>query len=114
MQSKFLDQYVDVVFLANECIHIGSFVGRNCNKILMETEKLMDNIRARKNGLGSGVDRMFKSSDSAFNHITNRLNSFGKSVEFDIYFLSSFLAYTSYASMIISKSSGAMKMRQVP
>ena len=32
----------------------------------METGKLTDNIRVTKNGLGSGVDRMFQSSDSAF------------------------------------------------
>ena len=87
MESKFLEQDVGVVFLANKGIVIGSFVGRNYNKILMETGKFMDNIRVTKNGLGSGVDRMFKSSDSALNHITNRLNPFGKSVEFDILFL---------------------------
>ena len=45
---------------------------RNYNKILMETGKFMDNIRVTKNGLVSGVDRMFKSSDSAFNHIPNQ------------------------------------------
>ena len=73
LESEFLDQDVDVVFLANEGIVIGSFVRRNCNKILMETGKFMDIIRVTKNGLGSGVDRMFKSSDSAFNLITNRL-----------------------------------------
>ena len=87
MESTFLDQDVDVVFLVNKGIVIGSFVGRNNNKILMDTGKFMNNIRVTKNGLGSGVDRMFKSSDSAFNHITNRLNPFGKSVEFDIVFL---------------------------
>ena len=87
MESKFLVQNVDVVFLANKGIVIGSFVGRNYNKILMETRKFMDNIKVTKNGLGSGVNRMFKSLDSAFNHITNRLNLFGKSVEFDILFL---------------------------
>ena len=45
MESKFLDQDIDVVFLANKCIVIGGFVGRNYNKILMETGKFMDNIR---------------------------------------------------------------------
>ena len=82
MESKFLDQDVDVVSLANKGIVIGCFVGRNYNKILMETRKLTDNIRVTKNGLGSGVDRMFQSSDSAFYHFTDRLNPFGKSVEF--------------------------------
>ena len=78
MESKFIDQDVDVVFLANKGIVIGSFVGRNYNKILMETGMFMDNIRVTKNGLGSGVDRMFKSLDSAFNNITNGLNPFIK------------------------------------
>ena len=68
MESKFLDQDVDVVFLANKGIVIGCFVGRNYNKILMETGKFMDNIRVTKNGLVSGVDRMFKSSDSVLKH----------------------------------------------
>ena len=87
MESKFLDQDVDVVSLANKGIVIGCFVGRNYNKIFMETGKLTDNIRVTKNGLGSGVDRMFQSSDSAFYYFTDRLNPFGKSVEFDILFL---------------------------
>ena len=87
MESKFLGQDVDVVSLANKGIVIGCFVGRNYNKILMETGKLTDNIRVTKNGLGSGVDRMFQSSDSAFYHFTDRLNPFGKSVELDILFL---------------------------
>ena len=87
MESKFLDQDVDVVSLANKGIFSGCFVGRNYNKILMETGKLTDNIRVTKNGLGSGVDRMFQSSDSAFYHFTDRLNPFGKSVELDILFL---------------------------
>ena len=91
MESKFFDQDVDVVSLANKGIVMGCFVGRNYNKILMETGKLTDNItgniRVTKNGLGSCVDRMFQSSDSAFYHFTDRLNPFGKSVEFDILFL---------------------------
>ena len=87
VSRKFLDQDVDVVTLVNKCIVIGWFVGRNYNKILMETGKLIDNIRVTKNWLGSGVQRIFKSSDSAFYHITNRLHPFGKSVEFDILFL---------------------------
>ena len=66
MESKFLDQDVDVVSLTRKDIIIGCFARRNNNKIIMETGKLTDNIRVTKNGLGSGVDRMFKSSDSAF------------------------------------------------
>ena len=84
MESKFLDQDVDVLSLANKCLVIGCFVGRNYNNILMETGKLTDNIRVTKNGFGYGVDRMYKSSDSAFHHFTDRLNPFGKRVEFDI------------------------------
>ena len=74
MESKFFDQDVDVVSLANKGIVIGCFFGRNYKKILMETGKLTGNIRVTKNGLGSGVDRMFQSSDSAFYHFTDRLN----------------------------------------
>ena len=60
MESKFLDQDINVVSLANKGIVIGCFVGRNYNKILMEKRKLTDNIRVTKNGLGSGVDRVVK------------------------------------------------------
>ena len=48
MESKFFDQDVDVVSLANKGIVIGCFVGRNYNKILMETGKLTGNIRVTK------------------------------------------------------------------
>ena len=65
----------------------------------METGKLCYNIRVTKNGLVSGVDRMFKSSDSAFKHITDRLNPFRKSVEFDILFLRPPSGVRPYASM---------------
>ena len=40
MESKFLDQDVDVVSLANKGIVIGCFVGRNYNKILMDMKAL--------------------------------------------------------------------------
>ena len=63
MKSKFLYQDVDVVSLAHKGIVVRCFV---YDKVLMETEKFCDNIRVTKNGLVSGVDRMFKSSDSAF------------------------------------------------
>ena len=103
MESKFLDQDIDVVFLANKCIVIGGFVGRNYNKILMETGKFMDNIRVTKNGLVSGVDRMFKSSDSAFNHIQIDLIPSERVSSSTSSFLAHCLAYISHASMIISK-----------
>ena len=79
MKSKFLYQDVDVVFLADKGIVVRCFVCRDYDKVLMETGKLCDNIRVTKNGLVSGVDRMFKSSDSAFKHITDRLNPLRKS-----------------------------------
>ena len=68
-------------------IFIGCFVGGTINKIFMVTGKLIDNIRVTNNGLWSGVDRMSKSSESAFYRITDRLNLFRKSVELDILFL---------------------------
>ena len=49
--------------------------------------KLCDNIMVTKNGLVPGIDRMFKSSDYAFEYITDRLNLLRTSVEFDIIFL---------------------------
>ena len=85
-EVKFRYQDVDVVSLAHKGIVVRCFVSRNYDKVLMETEKLCDNIRVTKNGLVSGVDRMF-TSDSAFKHITDRLNPFRKSVECDILFL---------------------------
>ena len=39
MQSKFLDQDVNVVFLENKGVVIGGFVSKNYNKILMKTGK---------------------------------------------------------------------------
>ena len=64
--------------------------------------KLSDNTRIIKNGRVSGLDRMFKSSDFAFYHITDRLNLLRKSVEFGIPFLARRLAYALHASMIKS------------
>ena len=63
-----------VFYIADKGIVVRCFVCRNYDKVLMETGKLCDNIRVTKNGLVSGVDRMFKSSDSAIKHITDRLN----------------------------------------
>ena len=87
MKPTFLYQDVDVVSLADKGIVVRCFVCRNYDKVLIETGKLCDNIRVTKNGLVSGVDIMFKSSDSALKHITDRLNPLRKSVEFDIFFL---------------------------
>ena len=103
MESKFLNQDVDVVFLANKGIVIGFFVGMNYNKILIETRKLTDKIRVTKNGLGPGVDRMLKSSDSALylspiDVIHSETVSSSTSS-----FLAYCLAYASHAPMIISE-----------
>ena len=48
MKSKFLYQDVDVVSLADKGIIVRCFVCRNYDKVLMETEKLCDNIRVTK------------------------------------------------------------------
>ena len=86
MKSKFIYQNVEVVSLADKSKVVRCFVCRNYDKVLIETGKLFDNIRVTYNGLVSGVDRMLKSSDSAFKHIIDRLNPLRKSVEFDFLF----------------------------
>ena len=57
-EFKSLDQDVDVVFLANKGIVNWCFVGRNYNKILIETRKLTDNISISDNG--------FRESDAIY------------------------------------------------
>ena len=74
VKSKFLYQDADVILLANKCIVVRSFVCRNYDKVLIETGKLSDNLRVTENGLVSGVDRAFKSSNSTFQNIGDRLN----------------------------------------
>ena len=49
MESKFLDQDVDVMLLANKGIGIGCFADRNYNKTLMETGKAHDAYDAHEN-----------------------------------------------------------------
>ena len=49
----------------------------------METGKFSDNLRVTENGLVSGVYRAFKSSNSTFQNIGDRLNPLGKSVDFE-------------------------------
>ena len=48
MKSEFLYQDVDVVSLIGKGIVVRCFVSRNCDKVLMETGKLCDNIRVTK------------------------------------------------------------------
>ena len=103
MESKFLDQDVDVVSLANKGIVIGCFVGRNYKKILMETGKLTGNIRVTKNWLGSGVDRMFSRRILRFTTSPIDLIHSERVSSSTSSFLADCLAYGSHASMIISK-----------
>ena len=60
------DKIENVMSLADKCIVVGCFVCGDYDKILMETEKISDNIRITENGLVSGVDRVLKSSNSTF------------------------------------------------
>ena len=73
VKSKFLYQDADAILLADKCIG-RSFVCRNYDKVLMETGKFSDNFRVTENGLLSGVDRAFKSSNSTFQNIADRPN----------------------------------------
>ena len=105
MESKFLDQDVDVVSLANKSIVIGWFVCRNYNKILMETGKLTDNIRLGSRKMDSDLvltecfsRRILRFTTSPIDLIhSERVSSSTSS------FLAHCLAYASHASMIISK-----------
>ena len=87
VKSKFLYQDADVILLADTCVVVNNFVCMNYDKVLMETGKFSDNLRVIEYGLVSGVDRAFKSSNSTFQNIGDRLNPLGKSVDFDILFL---------------------------
>ena len=84
VKSKFLHQDADVILLSDICIVVRSFVCGNYDKVLMDTGKCSDNLSVTENWLVSGVDRAFKSSNSTFQKIGDRLNPFGKSVDFDI------------------------------
>ena len=114
VKSKFLNQDADVILLADKCIVVrSSFVCMNYDKVLMETGKFSDNRRVTENWLVSCVDRAFKSSNSTFQNIGDRLNPLGKSVDFDILFLgppSGILLTLPWWYL----NSGAMKMIQVP
>ena len=103
MESKFLDQDVDVLSLANKGIVIGCFVGRNYNKILMETGKFTENIRVTKMDSDLVLTecfsrRILRFTTSPIDLIhSERVSSSTPS------FLAHTLAYVSCASMIISK-----------
>ena len=87
VKSKFLYEDADVILPADKCIVVRRFVCSKYDKVLMETGKYSDNIRVTENGLVSGVNRPFKSSNSTFQNIGDRLNPLGKSVDFAILFL---------------------------
>ena len=72
VKSKFLYQDADVILPADKCIVVRGFVRRNYDTILMDTGKFSDNLRFTENGLVSGVDRAFKSSNSTFQRIGDR------------------------------------------
>ena len=100
MESKFLDQDVDVVSLANKGIVIGCFVSRNYNKILME---LTGNIRVTKMDSDLVLTecfncRILRFTTSPIDLIHSKRVSSSTSS-----FLAHCLAYASHASMIISK-----------
>ena len=73
--------------LADKCIVVGCVVCGDYDKILMKTGKFSDNIRVTENGLVSGVNRVLKSSNSAFYNVGDRLDPLRKSVNFDVFFL---------------------------
>ena len=102
VKSKFLYQDADVILLADKCIVVRSFICRNYDKVLMETGNPSDNLRVTENGLVSGVDRAFKSSNSTFQNIGDRLNPLGVSTSTSS-FLAHRLAYSSHAFMMILK-----------
>ena len=103
VKSKFLYQDADVIFPADKCIVVRSFVCRNYDKVLMETGKFSDNLSVTENGLVSGVDRAFKSSNSTFQNIGDRLTHSERVSTSTSSFLAHRLAYSSHASMMILK-----------
>ena len=60
------DKMLSIMSLADKCIVVGCFVCGDYDKILMKTGQFSDNIRVTENGLVSGVERVLKSSNSAF------------------------------------------------
>ena len=89
VKSKFLFQDAGIITPGDtmSCIVVRSFVCRKYYKVLIETGKISDNLRVTENGLVSGVDRAFKSSNSTSQNIGDLRNPLGKSVDFDFLFL---------------------------
>ena len=103
MESKFLDQDVDVMSLAINGKVIGCFVGRNYNKIVMETISSRTTSGSRKMDSDLVLTecfsrRILRFSTSPIDLIhSERVSSSTSS------FLAHCLAYASHTSMIISK-----------
>ena len=103
MESKFLDQDVDVVSLANKGIVIGCFVGRNYNKISWRRESSRTTSGSRKMDSDLVLTECFsrwilRFTTSPIDLIhSERVSSSTSS------FLVHCLAYASHAFMIISK-----------
>ena len=103
MKFKFLYQNVDVVSLADKGIVFRCFVCRNYDKVLVETEKLCDNITVTKMDsclvltecLSRRILRLSTSSIALIH--PERVSSSTSS------FFAHRLAYASHASMIMSK-----------
>ena len=100
VKSKFLYQDADVIPLADKCIIVTSLVCRNYDKVLMVTGKFSGNFRVKENGLVSGVDRAFKSSNSTLQNIGDLTHSERVSTSTSS-FLAHRLAYFSHTSMMI-------------
>ena len=105
VKSKFLYQDADVIPLADKCVVVRSSVCMNYDKVLMKTRKLYDNIRVTENGLVSDVEST---------ECLSRRNLHLSIYPIDLIYservsssVSSFfihrLAYTSHASMMMSK-----------
>ena len=70
---------------------------------IFETGKFSDNLRVTENGLVSGVDRAFKSSNSTFQTSAIDLTHSKRVSTSTSSFLAHRLAYSSHASMMILK-----------
>ena len=100
MESKFLDQDVDVLSLANKGIGIGCFVGRNY--VLMETGKLTT-PGSRKMDLDLVLTKCFRRRILRFTTSPIDLIHSERVSSSTSSFMAHCLAHASHASMIISK-----------
>ena len=68
----------DVMSVDGKCIVVRFFVCRVDDNILIETRKFSYNLRVTQNGVVSGFDRGFRSSNSTFQNVSDRLNPLQK------------------------------------